>query len=70
MRVKLKERREYCGLNQADVAKAAGISRAYYSRIENGAREGSVVVWGKIADKLNYPRESVAELIYNDDKRR
>ena len=38
MRVKLKERREYCGLNQADVAKAAGISRAYYSRIENGAR--------------------------------
>lgn len=66
MRNKLKERREYCNLTQSDLAKAIGVSRSYYSRLEKGTREGSVAVWGRIADKLNYPRESVAELIYDE----
>lgn len=40
------------GHSQTDIAKACGITRAYYSRIENGQRIPSLAVAQKIAREL------------------
>lgn len=40
--------------SQADIAAACGISRQYYSFIENGSRNASVKVAMKIANVLGF----------------
>ena len=50
----LEERRLKKGLSQEDVARAAGISRAAYTNIENGKRRPSPEVAQKIAKVLKF----------------
>src|SRR5690242_2246232 len=44
--------REYRGLNQAQLATFAGISRAYLTQIETGERTGTLEVMVKLARSL------------------
>lgn len=44
----LKEIRLRSKLTQEEVAKAIGISKQHYSRLEAGTSEGSVGVWQKL----------------------
>ena len=56
--VRLKKRRKLAnirhakGMLQKDVAKAAGVTRAYYTLIENGTRTPSLQVAKSMADAL------------------
>ena len=56
MRQWLKELREQSGLSQCSVAEKSGISRNYYSAIENGERGKplNVDVAKKIAEALHF----------------
>lgn len=47
--------RMWQGLTQAEVARAAGISTTYYSRVELAAYEGSETVRENIAKALDFP---------------
>lgn len=53
----------YCraqlGLSQTDVSRAVGITRAYYSNIENGLMDPSVKLACKIADVLHTDWKSI-----------
>lgn len=51
--------REYRGLNQQDLAQAAGISASYLSQIETGKREGTTAVLQAIARALNLTLDDV-----------
>ena len=51
--------REYRGLNQQDLAQAAGISASYLSQIETGKREGTTAVLQAIAHALNLTLDDV-----------
>lgn len=55
------EARQKKGLSQADVATKCGISRQYYSFIENGKRDSSVKTAKKIAAVLDVPWEKFFE---------
>ena len=50
----LKEKRKCIGMTQNEVAKAVGISRAFYTNIENGKKLYSVETAKKIAQVLNF----------------
>ncbi len=50
----LKQKRLNKNLNHEDVAKAAGIHRAYYTMIESGYRDPSVDVAKRIAATLGF----------------
>ncbi len=52
--------REYRGLTQAELAKAAGISTPYLAQIEGGTRKGSIATLQKVAQAL---RVSVNDLL-------
>ncbi len=54
--------REYRGLTQQELARAAGISPAYLSQIEGGKREGSTAVLQAIARAMNLTLDDV---VYN-----
>lgn len=49
----IKEKRKETGLSQEDFAYKVGIDRAYYSSIENGKHNLSLLQIKKIADGLN-----------------
>ncbi len=49
-RVTLEKKRNLLGLSQEGAAKAIGISRSFYTQIENGTRDPSVKVALRIAD--------------------
>ena len=53
----LKKQREVKRLKQDDIASKLGVSRAYYSRIENGERQKdmSVAMAEKLAEALDVP---------------
>ena len=51
--------REYRGLQQAQVAQAAGISIPYLSQLESGKRKGSTEVLGAIAKALNLSLDDI-----------
>lgn len=52
VRKRLRDRRKKKSLRQEDVAKLAGISRNYYSQIENGERDPSFEVTRSICRVL------------------
>lgn len=52
--------REHRGWSQAQLAGAAGISKAYLSQIENGARRGSVRALSALARALDVPLDALA----------
>ncbi|MBA9086545.1 transcriptional regulator with XRE-family HTH domain [Fontibacillus solani] len=58
MRVWLKKAREHADLNHGEVADGAGISRSYYTNIENGIKTPSVKAAKSIAEVLKFPWEN------------
>ena len=52
--------REYRDLSQTQLATQAGISKAYLSQIETGARRGSVRALKALARALNVPLDVLA----------
>lgn len=54
MREWLKKTRQNANMTMKQVAEAVGISECYYSQIENGTRNASVLVAKKIADTLGF----------------
>lgn len=54
MRVWLKEKREQKGLTQEQAAELCGISRSYYTHIENQVKTPTVRVAKKIANVLEF----------------
>ena len=61
---KFKEKRLACGLTQAEVAEAAGITVRAYQYYENGDKAPSVDVAIKIAKKLDSTVEDVFSISY------
>lgn len=55
----LKERRELAGFKQLEMANEVGISKSYYSLIENGSRRVSYELAYKIAEVLNTTPDSI-----------
>ncbi|HEY4311616.1 MAG TPA: helix-turn-helix transcriptional regulator [Pirellulales bacterium] len=51
--------REYRKLTQEQLAKAAGIARAYLTELEGGKKQGSVTVLKKIADALKLELDDI-----------
>ncbi len=47
--------REHRRLSQAQLARRAGLSKAYLSQIENGKRHGSTATMRRLADALGVP---------------
>lgn len=62
-RLWLEEARRKAGLKQYELADQAGISRGYYSAIENGIRKTPGEVALKISTILNIPMD----LFYRDE---
>lgn len=58
MRVKLKNLRIKNNLTREELAKKIGISRAYYTNLEQGRGNPSLILASKIKETLGY---------YNDD---
>ncbi|MCL6445043.1 MAG: helix-turn-helix transcriptional regulator [Alicyclobacillus sp.] len=56
--------RKQLNLTQEEVAKRAGISRAYYANIEAGRRRSTIPVAKRIADALT---TTVDYLFYDDE---
>jgi len=52
--------REYRGVSQQDLAAKAGVSAAYLSQIESGAREGRIAAMRRLADALNVSLDDLA----------
>ena len=61
MRTWLKDIRQKKGILQEDVSKKSGVSRAYYSRIENGYRQQkmSIEMAQKLAEALGVPIDTI-----------
>jgi DNA-binding XRE family transcriptional regulator len=57
--------REYRGLTQQRVAKAAGISKPYLSQLESGRRRGTTAVLQAIAKVLNV---SLDDLVMSEEE--
>lgn len=58
MREWLKKAREKASLNHQEVADGAGITRSYYTNIENGIKTPSVKAAKSIANVLKFPWEN------------
>ena len=58
--VRVRREREKAGLSLAQLATAAGLSKAYLLKVENGATNASIGVLGQIADALDI---TVADLV-------
>lgn len=58
-RQKLKAKRLAFGLTQEEVAYGAGITRTYYTEIENGNRNCNLQIWLKIAELLQIPESEL-----------
>lgn len=63
MRTWLRDIRLEKGILQEDVSKKIGVSRAYYSRIENGYRQQkmSIEMAQKLADALGVPIDTILQ---------
>lgn len=55
----LKNKRKALNLTQQSAAEAVGITRTYYSEIENGNRNCSIRIWLRIAECLEIPKEEI-----------
>lgn len=62
-RNKLKQRRKALSLTQDEVAKEAGISRTYYTEIENGNRYCTVKIWLRIGEVLKISENELMSYI-------
>lgn len=62
-RQKLKARRASFGYTQQTVADNVGITRTYYTEIENGNRNCALQIWFRIADLLQIPENEIVSYI-------
>lgn len=53
-------------LSQQAMAEKIGCSRATYSAIENGARNGNMTFWRKLQTAFNIPDAELGGLMRND----
>ncbi len=51
--------REHRGLTQADLALRVGVTRPYYTMLEQGKKDGSVTVWRKLGQELGVMIEDI-----------
>lgn len=56
---KLTAAREFAGLTHEEVAKSVGISRSFYTQIEQGTRRPSISVLLRIANFFNVSVEDI-----------
>lgn len=61
MRKNLVAKREQTGFTKAETAKAIGITRRQYDRLEAGTSDGSVKVWQKLKDLFKTPIDTLLE---------
>lgn len=67
MRKKLYFFRHSKMLSQREIAKKIGCSRATYSAIETGARNGTMSFWRKLQAAFNIPDEKLGGLMRIDE---
>ena len=61
----LREMRESFGLTQQEAAERIGVSKQCWSRIETGARKGSLKTWMAIRLAFRVPRRELLPLYSN-----
>lgn len=66
MRRNLKAYREKRGMSQTDIANLLGITRASFSAIERGVREGKQIFWESLQRELDIPSEQMWDLMKDD----
>lgn len=54
-------------LSQQEMADKIGCSRATYSSIETGSRDGRVEFWNKLQRAFNIPNEKLGGLMSKDE---
>lgn len=62
-RSKLKKKRMSLNLTQQETADLIGITRTYYTEIENGNRECKIQIWLKIAKAFGIPDSELISYI-------
>lgn len=67
MRKNLKVFRVQNDLTQAEIAEKIGCTRATYSAIENGVREGRKTFWNDLQKALNVPDTEMWALQKNEE---
>ena len=55
-------------LSQSEIAKIIGCSRATYSSIETGARNGTMTFWRKLQTAFDIPDAEIGGLMRIDEK--
>ena len=55
-------------LSQNEIAEIIGCSRATYSSIETGARNGTMTFWRKLQTAFNIPDAEIGGLMRVDEK--
>lgn len=65
-RTMLKNRRISLGYTQSYVAENAGITRTFYTEIENGNRNCSIETWARIFSVLSIPKSEFYSYIANE----
>ena len=55
-------------LSQQEIADKIGCSRATYSSIETGARNGTMTFWNKLKAAFNIPDAEIGGLMKVDEK--
>ena len=68
-RNKLKERRRSLNLTQQEVADLTGITRTYYTEIENGNRNCNIYIWLKIGEVLGIEEDNLIPYIKERTKK-
>ena len=63
MRKRLKDKRKALDYTQQEVAEEVGITRTYYSEIENGNRNCNIKIWIRIAECLEIPKAEIISYI-------
>lgn len=64
----IRERRENMGLRQEDAAKQIGVSRGFYSHLENGNRSFDLAMAFKICRALGLSMSDFEKLLMEDIK--
>ena len=67
MRKNLKVFRVYKDMTQTEIAEKIGCTRATYSSIESGAREGRKEFWKKLQRAFNIIDEDMWALMQNEE---
>jgi transcriptional regulator with XRE-family HTH domain len=62
MRVELKKARKKVNLTLAVLARLAGVSESYLSRLESGSKSGSVHIWDRLEGILGVRQQELRRM--------